>query len=77
MAHWIRCAWVLIVVIFLQALPALAAEQRGQFHLKDNGDYFGFDLLTEKDVTLDQCKASCLNNQGCVAHRNLDLVEYH
>ncbi|MCP4070307.1 MAG: hypothetical protein GY742_01035 [Hyphomicrobiales bacterium] len=62
-----RCARVLLAVIFLQALPALAAETRGQFHLKDNGDYFGFDLLTERDVSLDQCKASCLKNLGCVA----------
>ncbi len=32
-----------------------------------DSDYFGFDLRTEKDVTLDECKAECLADPGCRA----------
>ena len=67
LAQWIRCAWVLIFVIVLQISPASAAGNRGEFLLKENGDYFGHDLLTKKKVTLDQCKSTCLKNLGCVA----------
>lgn len=32
-----------------------------------DSDYFGFDLRTEKDVSLDQCKAQCLADPSCRA----------
>ncbi|MGB6120004.1 MAG: alpha-2-macroglobulin family protein [Mesorhizobium sp.] len=32
-----------------------------------NSDYLGFDLRTEKNVTLDQCEAACLGDSGCKA----------
>ncbi|MCZ0310086.1 PAN/Apple domain-containing protein, partial [Escherichia coli] len=32
-----------------------------------DGDYFGFDLRTEQDVTLDQCEAVCLAETSCKA----------
>ena len=67
LAQWIRCIWVLIFVIVLQISSALAAGNRGEFLLKENGDYFGHDLLTKKNVTLDQCKSTCLKNLGCLA----------
>jgi uncharacterized protein YfaS (alpha-2-macroglobulin family) len=32
-----------------------------------NSDYFGFDLRTEQNVSLDQCEAACLGDSGCRA----------
>ena len=67
LAQSFRCIWVLIFVIIFQMSSAMAADNRGEFLLKENGDYFGHDLLTEKNVTLDQCKSACLKNLGCLA----------
>ncbi len=33
----------------------------------DNIDYFGFDLRSEQNVTLDQCKSACLGDSQCRA----------
>ena len=66
----IRNVLVLFLIAFLQILPQIqpaSAQDRGQILLSEDSDYFGFDLLAEKDVTLDQCKASCLDNLGCAA----------
>ena len=46
--------------------PALAAEAR-QVVTTQNSDYFGFDLRSEQNVTLDQCKTSCLGDPSCRA----------
>ena len=67
LTRMVQGAWVLVFFIMLQTGAALAQEERGQIIIHENSDYFGFDLLTKKDVSLDQCKASCLNNLGCVA----------
>ena len=32
-----------------------------------NADYFGFDLRSEQNVTLDQCKTTCLGDPSCRA----------
>src|SRR5690606_12280394 len=34
---------------------------------RPNSDYFGFDLRTERNVTLDQCSASCIADLQCRA----------
>src|SRR5690606_14629281 len=43
----------------------LAQEQR--IELTRDADYFGFDLRTERDVTLEQCQAACLGDDACRA----------
>ncbi len=59
--------WVVILLTILYIWPAAAQEGGRQIILTENGDYYGFDLLTEKDVSADQCKASCLENPACRA----------
>ncbi|MFC5586463.1 alpha-2-macroglobulin family protein [Nitratireductor kimnyeongensis] len=54
--------------VFLFGFAALAAAQDARrIVTSENADYFGFDLRTEKDVTLDQCKAVCLADPQCRA----------
>src|SRR5690606_32043422 len=43
-----------------------AAESR-QIEITKDSDYFGFDLRTEKNVSLDQCKSICLGDNACLA----------
>ncbi|QRM53830.1 alpha-2-macroglobulin family protein [Sinorhizobium sp. BG8] len=47
-------------------LPA-TAETRREAVTSENSDYYGFDLRTVQDVTLDGCKASCIADQSCRA----------
>lgn len=63
-------AFLAIPVIFVVAfLAQIAAAQTGgrQVVLSENGDYYGFDISTETDVSLDQCQAICLANRSCRA----------
>ncbi|WP_211341153.1 PAN domain-containing protein [Paracoccus methylarcula] len=58
----------ILLCIFLLGFPISAAAQDGRrIETTENADYFGFDLRTEKDVSLDQCKALCLEDQQCRA----------
>ncbi len=45
---------------------AAAAESR-RIVTTDDSDYFGFDLRSEQNVTLDQCKTDCLGDPSCRA----------
>ncbi|MCD2183085.1 alpha-2-macroglobulin family protein [Rhizobium sp. GN54] len=47
--------------------PGHAAETRRTVVTTDNADYFGFDLRTVQNVTLDQCKAQCIDDLSCRA----------
>ncbi|UPA26172.1 alpha-2-macroglobulin family protein [Shinella oryzae] len=47
-------------------IPAHAAETRTVV-TTENSDYFGFDLRTVQDVTLDQCKTACVDDLSCRA----------
>lgn len=47
--------------------PGHAAETRRTVVTTDNADYFGFDLRTVQNVTLDQCKAQCIDDMSCRA----------
>ena len=60
-------ALVLLSLIFVQSSTNLSYSQSRQIQITEDGDYFGFDLETQKDVSLDQCKAGCLENQACLA----------
>jgi len=61
-----RVLAVFAVLFFACASIAGAVEAR-QVVTSDNSDYFGFDLRSEQNVTLDQCKTSCLGDSQCRA----------
>ena len=46
--------------------PSNAAETR-RIEITEDSDYFGFDLRTQKNLTLDQCKSTCLGDNACRA----------
>lgn len=56
---------LLAIVLGLLAMPALA-QQREVVTTSDS-DYFGFDLRTVQNVTLDQCSSTCVNDDQCRA----------
>ncbi|WP_421089091.1 alpha-2-macroglobulin family protein [Pseudochrobactrum sp. MP213Fo] len=61
---------VLSAALALTAQPVFAqSAQSGtrQIELSQNGDYQGFDLRTQKDVSLDQCQDICLEDAQCRA----------
>ncbi|MGN6470345.1 MAG: MG2 domain-containing protein, partial [Rhizobiaceae bacterium] len=47
--------------------PALAAENARTVVTTNNSDYFGFDLRSEQNFSLDQCKSACLADPSCRA----------
>src|SRR5262245_43376427 len=47
--------------------PALAAGEARTIVTSENSDYFGFDLRSEKNFSLDQCKTACLGDPSCRA----------
>jgi len=57
-----------IILAVLSFSPAVRAAETGRHVLTtENGDYFGFDLRTEQNVTLDQCKTVCIGDSSCRA----------
>ncbi len=61
---------VLISLCFLLSLSAsvgLAQDMRREVVISNNSDYFGFDLRSNKDVSLDQCKQLCVKDNQCRA----------
>ena len=50
--------------------PGAVSRKRprpGRIVTTDNSDYFGFDLRSDQNVTLDQCKTTCLGDSACRA----------
>ncbi|KAA0691432.1 hypothetical protein DTW90_28440 [Neorhizobium sp. P12A] len=66
-------AFIGLSALFLAALSltapsgAMAAEPARKIVTTQDGDYFGFDLRTEQNVTLDQCETSCSGDHSCRA----------
>ena len=59
-----------IVILWALAgltLPSFAQDAKREILITQDGDYFGFDLRSEKDVSLDQCKAICIDDSKCRA----------
>jgi uncharacterized protein YfaS (alpha-2-macroglobulin family) len=56
----------LILLFFAFGSVAQAAEAR-RIVTTDNSDYFGFDLRSDQNVSLDQCKTTCLGDPACRA----------
>jgi alpha-2-macroglobulin len=63
----LACLQVLLLALFTAAIPAHAADGKREIVISENGDYFGFDLRSERDVSLDQCKVICLDDAKCRA----------
>ncbi|MCI5075231.1 alpha-2-macroglobulin family protein [Oricola sp.] len=56
------------LVSSLLAVNLAAAQQDGRRAIvSQDGDYYGFDISTAKDVSLDQCQTLCLSNGSCRA----------
>jgi uncharacterized protein YfaS (alpha-2-macroglobulin family) len=62
----VRQVFSAFLVLLALGAPAIAAGGRA-IETTDNADYFGFDLRTEQNVTLDRCKAICLGDSSCRA----------
>lgn len=58
-----------LCLLFAGSAPpaANAQEATRSIVVTEDSDYFGFDLRTEKDVSLEQCKADCLSSSACRA----------
>lgn len=54
-----------LLTIFI--LPAQAETTERTIITSQNADYFGFDLSTQTNVSLDQCKKLCLGDEQCRA----------
>ncbi|MDR6100643.1 uncharacterized protein YfaS (alpha-2-macroglobulin family) [Agrobacterium larrymoorei] len=59
-------AFALVLATF-SAAPLLAQDASRKVVTTANGDYFGFDLRTEQNVSLDECKTICIDDKGCKA----------
>ncbi len=57
----------LLVSVFTAGYPAFSAETGRQVEISRDADYFGFDLRTEQNVSLDQCETACIADQSCRA----------
>ncbi|MGB8819062.1 MAG: PAN/Apple domain-containing protein, partial [Rhizobiaceae bacterium] len=66
MPFFTRILSALFIVVSFSGL-ALAQNQTRRIELTENGDYFGFDLRTEQNVSLDQCQQICLDDRRCKA----------
>src|SRR3954469_24699514 len=57
---------ILVLLLFAWGSVAQSAEAR-RIVTTDNSDYFGFDLRSDQNVSLDQCKTTCLGDPACRA----------
>ncbi|PDT83780.1 alpha-2-macroglobulin family protein [Sinorhizobium sp. BJ1] len=57
----------LLFTLLSLGTPAAAAEAERKIEITSDADYFGFDLRTEQDVSLDECQASCIADRVCKA----------
>jgi len=57
----------LLLTLISLGTPAAAAESERKIEITSDADYFGFDLRTEQDVSLDECQASCIADRSCRA----------
>lgn len=55
-----------VLVSFFMLSTAIAADTR-KIQIFEDADYFGFDLRTEKNLSLEQCQSTCLSDKNCRA----------
>lgn len=66
MRAFIRFSAIILAVLAFS--PAVHAAETGRHVVTtENSDYFGFDLRTEQNVTLDQCESVCIADSSCRA----------
>jgi len=58
---------VILLATLLLMPPALHAQDSRTVVTTEDADYFGFDLRTERDVSLDECEAVCIGDSQCRA----------
>ncbi|WP_026619694.1 alpha-2-macroglobulin family protein [Ensifer sp. WSM1721] len=57
----------LLLTLVSLGTPAAAAETDRRIEVTRDADYFGFDLRTEQNVSLDQCQNACVADRSCRA----------
>ncbi|MDM9620635.1 alpha-2-macroglobulin family protein [Rhizobium sp. S96] len=57
----------LVLSTLTAGYSVFAADAKREIQTVKDADYFGFDLRTEQNVTLDQCKTSCIGDKSCKA----------
>ena len=60
-------ALLTVALALLQLSPSAYAQDIRTIERIDDADYFGFDLRTEKNVSIDECEASCIGDASCRA----------
>ncbi|MEP9371877.1 alpha-2-macroglobulin family protein [Mesorhizobium sp. KR1-2] len=63
---WSTFAFLALLLVLPWSSPALAVDARS-IATTENSDYFGFDLRSQQNVSLDQCKSTCLGDSACRA----------
>lgn len=63
--HAVRLMTGLLVALVL--VTGATAQSVRSIETTNDSDYFGFDLRTERNLTLDQCKSTCLGDKACRA----------
>jgi len=59
--------FLLLSALILSVATAQAAESARKIVTIKDADYFGFDLRTEQDVSLEKCQDICIADDGCKA----------
>lgn len=59
--------FLLLLVLSLSIATAQAAEGSRKVVTVKDADYFGFDLRTEQDVSLEECQQICIADNACKA----------
>jgi uncharacterized protein YfaS (alpha-2-macroglobulin family) len=55
------------MIVVLGVLPAAAQTSTRSIERSADADYLGFDMRTEKNLSLNQCESSCLADKSCRA----------
>ena len=59
--------FLLVSALLFSVVTANAAEDARKIVTVKDADYFGFDLRTEQDVSLERCQEICIADEGCKA----------
>ncbi|MCB1444441.1 MAG: alpha-2-macroglobulin family protein [Rhizobiaceae bacterium] len=59
--------FLLVSALLFSVVTANAAEGARKIVTVKDADYFGFDLRTEQDVSLERCQEICIADEGCKA----------
>ena len=62
-----NCIFLSAIFLAMAMSPAAAQQSQREIVTTANSDYLGFDLRSEKNVSLDQCKSMCLSDPKCKA----------